>query len=165
MPMASVEPGLFRDAMSQLGAAVNLITSDGVAGRHGMTASAVCSVTDSPPMLLLCINRASQGNAVFRANGRLCVNILASGQEAFSQRFADKALPVDERFGDPNDWFAMPSGVPALKDTVACLDCRIENIVEKYTHSIFFGVVEALTRTTKAHGLIYFDRRYHPVGK
>ena len=37
----------FREGMSRLGAAVTVLTTDGPAGRHGMTASAVCSVTDT----------------------------------------------------------------------------------------------------------------------
>lgn len=41
----------FRDAMSKLAAAVNIITTEGPAGRAGFTASAVCSVTDEPPTL------------------------------------------------------------------------------------------------------------------
>ena len=47
----------FRDAMARLGAAVNIITTGGPAGRGGFTASAVCSVTDDPPTLLVCMNR------------------------------------------------------------------------------------------------------------
>jgi len=47
----------FRDAMARLGAAVNIVTTDGTAGRAGFTASAVCSVTDDPPTLLVCLNR------------------------------------------------------------------------------------------------------------
>jgi flavin reductase len=39
----------FRNAMAQLGSAITIITTDGPAGRFGFTASAVCSVTDSPP--------------------------------------------------------------------------------------------------------------------
>ena len=35
--------------MARLGAAVNVVTTDGPAGRYGFTASAVCSVTDDPP--------------------------------------------------------------------------------------------------------------------
>ncbi|RYF64988.1 MAG: FMN reductase, partial [Comamonadaceae bacterium] len=35
----------YRNAMSRLGAAVNIITTDGPAVRAGFTASAVCSVT------------------------------------------------------------------------------------------------------------------------
>ncbi|STH73084.1 oxidoreductase, flavin:NADH component [Escherichia coli] len=43
--MNIVDQQTFRDAMSCMGAAVNIITTDGPAGRAGFTASAVCSVT------------------------------------------------------------------------------------------------------------------------
>ena len=49
----------FRNGMSNLGAAVNVITTQGIAGQAGFTASAVCSVTDSPPTLLVCLNRSA----------------------------------------------------------------------------------------------------------
>lgn len=41
--MNIVDQQTFRDAMSCMGAAVNIITTDGPAGRAGFTASAVCS--------------------------------------------------------------------------------------------------------------------------
>ena len=66
----------FRNAMAQLPAAVNIITTNGPGGRCGITASAVCSVTDSPPTVLVCVNRNSATHDVFRTNGRLCVNVL-----------------------------------------------------------------------------------------
>ena len=43
----AVEKQAYREAMARLGAAVNVITSDGPGGRAGFTASAVCSVTDT----------------------------------------------------------------------------------------------------------------------
>lgn len=49
--MNIVDQQTFRDAMSCMGAAVNIITTDGPAGRAGFTASAVCSVTDTPPTI------------------------------------------------------------------------------------------------------------------
>ena len=49
----------FRQGMANLGAAVNVITTDGGAGQAGFTASAVCSVTDTPPTLLVCLNRSA----------------------------------------------------------------------------------------------------------
>ncbi len=57
--MNIVDQQTFRDAMSCMGAAVNIITTDGPAGRAGFTASAVCSVTDTPPTLLVCLNRGA----------------------------------------------------------------------------------------------------------
>ena len=67
--------------MARLGAAVHVVTTAGPAGRHGFTASAVTSVTDDPPTLLVCQNRASDANPAFKANGVLCVNTLAAAQE------------------------------------------------------------------------------------
>src|SRR5471032_1788832 len=74
------QPGLskadFRNAMARLGAAVNVITTDGPAGRAGFTASAVSSVTDEPPTLLVCLNRNASVYDAFKQNGVLCVNFL-----------------------------------------------------------------------------------------
>ena len=46
-PVTSVEPLVFREAMSRLGAAVHVVTTAGAAGKSGFTATAVCSVSDS----------------------------------------------------------------------------------------------------------------------
>jgi flavin reductase len=52
----SVEQKVFREAMSRLGAAVHVITTDGHAGKTGFTATAVVLVSDAPPTLLVCLN-------------------------------------------------------------------------------------------------------------
>jgi flavin reductase (NADH) len=57
---------LFREAMARLPAAVNIITTAGPHGRCGVTASAVCSVTDTPPTMLACINRSSAAHGQHR---------------------------------------------------------------------------------------------------
>ena len=40
----TVEPTIFREAMSRLGAAVHVVTTAGPGGKSGFTATAVCSV-------------------------------------------------------------------------------------------------------------------------
>jgi len=70
----------YRDAMARLAAAVNIITTDGPSGRAGFTATAVCSVTDEPPTLLVCLNRSASAHPIVTANGQLCVNTLAGAQ-------------------------------------------------------------------------------------
>ena len=54
-----------------------MIATDGPAGRTGFTATAVTSVSDAPPTLLVCLNRASTSAPRFVANGVFCVNALA----------------------------------------------------------------------------------------
>ena len=73
-----IDQATFRQGMSNLGAAVNVITTDGAAGQAGFTASAVCSVTDSPPTLLVCLNRSASVFETFKCNQVLCVNTLAA---------------------------------------------------------------------------------------
>jgi flavin reductase len=118
----------YRDAMAHLGAAVNIITTNGPAGRAGFTASAVCSVTDSPPTLLVCINRASSAYPGVTKNGVLCVNTLSAHHQKLSQLFGGK-IPVDERFAAAA-WSVLDTGSPVLTDCAAAFDCRITGRVD-----------------------------------
>ena len=94
--MTEIAPADYRDAMARFGAAVSIVTTDGPAGRAGFTASAVCSVTDDPPTLLVCMNRASSAYASVAGNELVCVNVLSARQESLSRLFGGK-VPVAER--------------------------------------------------------------------
>ena len=80
----------YRDAMASLAAAVNVVTTDGPHGRCGFTATAVCSVTDTPPTLLVCLNRSASVHAALTANATLCVNTLSGDQQVLSNLFGGK---------------------------------------------------------------------------
>ena len=75
-------------AMSCMGAAVNIITTDGPAGRAGFTASAVCSVTDTPPTLLVCLNRGASVWPVFNEKPNAACKYI---QEPLSNLFGGNA--------------------------------------------------------------------------
>jgi flavin reductase len=159
----SVEPQDFRNAMAQLGAAVNVITTDGAAGRTGMTASAVCSVTDNPPMLAVCINRSSRSNPFFKENGVLCVNTVSSSQTEISSVFAGATRCSPEQRFESGDWKKLATGAPVLQGALVSFDGRITDIVEKGTHTVFFVEVEAVSHSDTA-GLIYFRRNFYTIG-
>src|SRR5580693_3608863 len=79
--ISSVEPAAFREAMAKLGAAVHVVTSAGPAGKTGFTATAVCSVSDTPAMLLVCLNRRSKSAPVLAQNNVFCINTLPASDE------------------------------------------------------------------------------------
>jgi flavin reductase len=153
----------FREAMSRLGAAVNIVTTDGPAGRHGLTVSAVCSVTDEPPTLLVCVNQSAASHDVIRQNGALCVNVLGAHQEALSNAFGRRGMDVAERYA-AGEWRMLSSGAPVLVDAAVNLDCRISRVEQIGTHSVFFCSVVDIAVAAEPHGLIYFNRLYHPLG-
>ena len=148
--------------MSRLVGAVTVITTDGSAGLGGFTASAVCSVTDDPPMLLACMNRASRQYAVFKVNGVLCVNVLTAAQEEVSRVFAGAAT-VQERF-QGQGWTVLETGAPALDNALVNFDARIAQAVEAGTHSVFLcTIVSVRIGQEPQAGLAYYGRKYHPV--
>lgn len=154
----------FRNAMARLGAAVNIVTTDGPAGRAGFTASAVCSVTDDPPTLLVCMNRGSSAAEAVQGNGVLCVNTLRGGHEEISNAFAGfTGLEGLARFGH-GEWDVLETGAPVLLDAAASFDCRITEVLEKGTHSVLFAEVVRVRVSESVGGLIYYSRGYHVVG-
>jgi flavin reductase len=151
----------YRDAMARLGAAVNIVTTDGPAGRAGFTASAVCSVTDDPPTLLVCLNRTSSAYESVTKNGVVCVNVLSARHEPLARLFGGK-VPAAERFAAAT-WSVLETGAPALADSPAVFDCRIVEIANVSTHDVLFCRVMALHKSDSADSLIYFGRNYHVV--
>ncbi|WP_022962155.1 NADH-dependent FMN reductase RutF [Halopseudomonas pelagia] len=148
----------FRNAMSVLAAAVNVVTTDGPAGRAGFTATAVCSVSDEPPSLLVCLNRSASVYETFCANGHLCVNTLTADQQALSNLFGGKTS-MTERFATA-DWSTECTGAPLLDDALINFDCRITNRVAVGSHDILICEIVSIRQRECGDSLIYFQRSY-----
>ena len=158
-----VEAVDYRNAMSLLTSAVNVITTAGEAGRYGFTASAVCSVTDSPPTLLVCINQSVSSYAHFMENQVLAVNVLAAHQQAIAQAFSSKLTPA-QRFAH-GKWSLLETGAPVLSDAMANFDCETQDVQDVGTHTILLCSVVAVRCGEHEQGLVYFNRAYHQVGE
>ena len=161
-------PGLitkevYRDAMARLGSAVSVITTDGPSGRRGFTASAVCSVTDDPPTLLVCCNRGNDSHAALLRNRVMCVNTLTAEQRDVSDVFAGFGNVDGAARFEAGSWFPLETGAPALRGAAVSFDCRIIEVTEVGTHSVLFGAVTAVCHSDRCDGLIYFGRAYHPL--
>ena len=155
----------FRTALALLPGGVNVITTDGPAGMAGFTASAVCSVTDSPPTVLVCMNRSSFAHQFFKENARICVNVLSGDQQALSQLFSDRNVSMPERF-ERSAWERLATGAPALSGALASLDGVIVATQEVGTHSVFFvelRQIRAIDEPQGVPGLVYYNRCYHQL--
>lgn len=165
--MNDINPTEFRQAMAHLPAGVNIVTTQGSAGRCGITASAVCSVTDSPPTILVCVNRSSASHAIFQRNGRLCVNVLNGEQEELARHFAGMTqVPMEDRFA----WDIWEQGgeqcggdQPALRDAIVRLQGSISDCKEVGSHSVIFVSLDRITVRQARDSLVYFNRGFHRV--
>ncbi|MBX9457989.1 MAG: flavin reductase [Rhizobium sp.] len=149
----------FRDAMARVCAPVNVITTNGPAGRGGFTATAMCSVTDEPPTLLVCMNGKSAQTGLFLENRRFCVNVLADDHQELAGYFAGRQSDMSARYAAAR-WVDMPSGSQALADAMVSFDCRLSEARLVGTHHIFIGQVMGIRSRVDGNALLYFNRSY-----
>ncbi|MFA5597202.1 MAG: flavin reductase family protein [Pusillimonas sp.] len=140
---ACCDPAEFRQGMRRLAAAVCVIATENNAGlRAGLTATAVCSVSASPPTLLVCVNRQNSSCEAIRDAGRFSVNALEQNDRSIAEQFAS---PVDagQKFAH-GTWGTLQTGAPVLQSAIVGFDCIVQNAVDVGTHTIFFGQIAGL---------------------
>jgi len=156
-----IGPQAYRDAMSHFAGHVHVVTTDGPGGRRGATVIAACSVSDTPPTVLVCLNRENPRNGPFLVNGKFALNTLASHHQSLAAGFSGQTgLPPEERFALA-EWDVIATGAPTLKDALAVFDCELIDYKDLATHRVLFGKVTGLRIGDNLSPLIYHDRGYH----
>jgi flavin reductase (NADH)/flavin reductase/chlorophenol-4-monooxygenase component 1 len=153
----------FREALSRVASAVSIVSTDGPHGIAGFTCSAVCAVSDEPPIVMVCVNRKSAANAVIKANGVLCISSLGAEQVDLSQMFAGVGrVAMPDRFSGPH-WSVLSTGAPYCTTSRVALDCRVADVKEVGTHSVFLAEVISTVHATNDDPLIYHCRNYATI--
>lgn len=156
-----VDAQTYKNVMRHHAGAVAIVSAGHSGSRTGLTATALCSLSDSPPMVLVCVNRNASGHDIISRAGTFCVNILHGDQGAFAATFAGRSgLQGEDRFRS-TDWTTLATGAPVLKDALASLDCELHATHAYDTHSIFVGRVRAVQTAACRSPLIYFNGKFH----
>jgi flavin reductase len=157
---AAPEARAFRDAMAEVASAAHIVTTRGEGGRAGLTATAVASVSDTPPTVLVCIEAGSRTLAAIEASGVFCVNTLAAADHELAAIFSgQRGLAGEARFAF-GEWRELATGSPALASALASFDCRLIGARDVATHRVLIGEVVALGGGGSGPGLVYRQRRF-----
>ncbi|HYC52048.1 MAG TPA: flavin reductase family protein [Gemmatimonadaceae bacterium] len=153
MPIGSDE---FRAVLGRFASGVTVLTVRKPDGEdHGMTASAFCSVSLMPPLVLACIEHNTEMHGLIQTAEHFGVNILEESQEALSRRFAE--LPAG-RF-DGLGYTRAESGVVLLDDALAQMECRVVTRHEAGDHLIVVGEVD-WAEVQSGRPLLYYRGGY-----
>ncbi|MGI9281004.1 MAG: flavin reductase family protein [Endozoicomonas sp.] len=151
----------FKQAMQELAASVNVITTQHDESRNGLTATAVCSLSMEPTSMLVCIHKDVQALSEIRASGYFCINILSSEQQAISDVFAGRSgAKGEQRFLETGSWTPSQSGTPMLDGALANVVCELQEINESGTHHICIGHVREVRLEQGSSPLIYAQQQY-----
>jgi flavin reductase (DIM6/NTAB) family NADH-FMN oxidoreductase RutF len=135
---------LFRQAFRRYAATVVVVTFLDEEGRPcGMTATSMCTLSASPPALLICVNREARANAAIASAGRMGVDLLSVAQRPIalhcSRAGADKLLRpawlmAERRAG----------ATPRLHGSLAHFECEIDAAYDIFSHTVFVGVIQSV---------------------
>ncbi len=157
----------FVHAMSRAAATVSVVTTDGEAGRAGVTVSAMTSVSadGEAPTILICVNMGASAADPILGNGRFAVNVLRADQQDLADTFAGRLdAPQGDRFA-VGDWSTLTTGAPIL-EALASFDCDVQSAELVGTHHVIIGSVRAVRVSEEGSPLIYGMRSYlktHPA--
>jgi flavin reductase (DIM6/NTAB) family NADH-FMN oxidoreductase RutF len=145
----------FRDVIGHFASGVTIITARHGDEDYGVTANAVSSLSLDPPMMLVCLNRASRTQTAVSRSGAFSVNILNESQGDLAVRFATSE---SNKFDGVSVTYS-ELGNPLLDGALAHLECRVIERVSGGTHTVFLAGVEHAERFDGAP-LAYFRGRF-----
>ncbi len=159
----SVSIDTFKEAMSRFASGVTVVTTREGDTVHGFTASAFCSVSLEPPLVLVCVARTIRSHDMMARSGIFAVNILNANQRHLGERFAGLVPDVQDRFADLA-YETATTGSPILPDVLAWLDCRVWASYDGGDHTIFVGEVVDAGVNEMRPPLLYFHRQWAQIG-
>lgn len=162
--VSNFDPNLFKLAMRRSATAVSVVTTDGPAGRFGVTVSSFCTATAEPPQMLACVGKTGPAAAAIRGNRNLCINALGRPHIHVADSFAGR---IERWRGDRfacDRWKTLVTGAPVLEQGMIALDCELVQELELSTHCVFVGKVVGVAVNDGAP-LLYADQHYRRMAE
>ncbi len=139
-----IDIGEFRQALGSFLTGVTVVTTVNDQNHPlGFTANSFTSVSLDPPLVLVCLAKASGLCDSFANSCSFAINILAENQQDISGIFAS---PIADRYAEI-DWRKEATGSPIINNVAAWLDCNMHEVVDAGDHMIFIGEVIAFGNT------------------
>jgi 4-nitrophenol 2-monooxygenase / 4-nitrocatechol 4-monooxygenase, reductase component len=152
----TIDQHAFRAVLGRFSSGVTVVTLIDKEGLDcGMTVSAFCSVSLTPPLVLICVDHAASIHESMSTAENFTVNILSEGQEALARRFAD---PESDRF-DGIGFTRGSNGSALLGDVLGYLQCSVVSRHTSGDHDVIIGQVDEAS-ASEGRPLLYYRGGY-----
>ncbi|HVJ15541.1 MAG TPA: flavin reductase family protein [Polyangiaceae bacterium] len=143
--------------MGSFAAGVTIVTTiDSRGVPSAMTATAFSSVSMTPPLCLVCIDKRARTHEPVKLKGCFAVNILSSDQQDLSARFAS---PIADKFAGVAWRAGEVTGCPIIEGALAWMECKVAEVHSGGDHDIFLGQLFAV-QVNDGSPLVYFRGSY-----
>jgi len=152
-----------KHAMRRWAKAVAVITAGEGESQTGATVTSALLFSLEPAIMLISINRSSSTYRSITKNGHFCVNVLNAGQQSVAERFSGMGNFKGRQRYEGAEWYRMVTGALALTGALATIDCKVDEIIERYSHALILGGVVAADINEGAT-LVYRNAAYGQYG-
>lgn len=152
----------FKDALASAPTSVVVVTTLDAEGQpRGFTAGSFTSLSLSPPLVLVSLDRRAECHLAFEQAGHFAISVLAPEQETLARLMATRGA---EKF-TAGHFEAGPHGLPLARDAVANFVCRLDQRHPGGDHTILIGAVEDVGLGGVGRAMVHFRRGFHAVGQ
>jgi flavin reductase (DIM6/NTAB) family NADH-FMN oxidoreductase RutF len=157
MQDAGVDIRALRHALGHYTTGVTIVTVRTPEGAHtGVTVNSFTSVSLDPPLVLFCLSTGSSLLRAFEQASHFAVNVLATGQQALSNRFAKPSV---------NTWEGVTyrcggDGCALLADAIGIFECARRTTFPGGDHVIIVGEVVRFETAATPAPLVFYQGSY-----
>ena len=161
---ALVDEETFKSAMRSLAAGVVMVVARKDDRLWGLTISACCSISASPPRVLISLaDDASCRDAILETR-RFGLSVLRDDQRHLAEL---GAVPGAPKYVDAFCEQAGPERTATMiAGALVHVECSVERVFSVSDHTLLIGDVEAVVAPAREGGpLLYFDRTFYSLGE
>jgi flavin reductase (DIM6/NTAB) family NADH-FMN oxidoreductase RutF len=167
--MVEVDPSAMRSVLRLFATGVAVVTTWDSDTARGTTVNSFTSLSMRPPLVMVAFDRARRIVGPLNRCGRYAVNILGEDCSELSDCFAGGPSPIRASDAEAAEevemcgisWRPGRTGLPILDNSIASLECTIEQVVPAGDHDMYIGrVVAASAVEGEPLPLLYYTGRY-----
>ena len=162
-PAPTIPASDFRRAMRAFVGTCSVITVGDGADASGLVVTSAISLSAEPPLLLACVNRTSSSHPLLEKYGRFGWSSLGAAHQPVAERFSGFGGVAGPARYDGAEWETAVTGARLLRGAPTAFDCTVEEMIQRATHSILIGRVQAIRTTPGQGALIYWDGAYRSL--
>jgi flavin reductase ActVB len=160
MAAQSAHPGAFLEAMATFPSGVTIVTTSDTTGRRwGFTATAFCSVSADPPLVLVCLAKSAECHPAFLETTGWVIHVIHTEHQPLALHFATRGA---DKFSSAA-FDVSAAGMPVLADAAAVLHCSRYAVHDAGDHTILIGRVDDVAIGAE-QPTVYFRRDFHTLG-
>jgi len=154
------EPERFKSAMRLFATGVVIVTVEVERQIWGLTINSCCSISASPPQVLISLAHAASCREPLLRTRRFGLSVLAAGQRELAEL---GAVPGGPKYVDAFSERPGRDAPATIAGALAYLDCSVRETFEVSDHTLVIGLVEQAI-VAGGEPLLYFDRTFHRLG-